>query len=199
MYENSNQPEKMRTRYQELPPEITELFEYGTVDVVLGDITDEFALNDDQKESLRMEIELVLYCFLPRTGMVERIKESLTTEEAVAERIAARIEEDLFVMVDDLLTTVEKQFNGTENKLIAPDKGPATIGETGQPEETPVASAQVETSEAQSNVKPLRTFAEDVEISRAHSYGAFRSGDDASSSEEDEPVYHSSQDDIIKK
>lgn len=48
-------------------------------------------------------------------------------------------------------------------------------------------------------VKPLRTFAGDVEVSRAHSYGAFRSADNAVQSQDDEPTHRSSQDDIMRK
>lgn len=45
---------------------------------------------------------------------------------------------------------------------------------------------------------PIRTFADDVRLGRAHSYGAFQSGE-AATAEADEPVYRSSQDDIIKR
>lgn len=48
-----------------------------------------------------------------------------------------------------------------------------------------------------SAVKPLRTFAMDVDVSRAHSYGAFQS--EEAQNDEDEPVHSSNQDDILKK
>ena len=46
-------------------------------------------------------------------------------------------------------------------------------------------------------VKPMRTFQEDFDASRAHSYGAYRPENDGS--DEDEPVHRSNQDDIIRK
>ncbi|OGG85566.1 hypothetical protein A2392_02210 [Candidatus Kaiserbacteria bacterium RIFOXYB1_FULL_46_14] len=47
-------------------------------------------------------------------------------------------------------------------------------------------------------VKPLRTFADDVGLSRAHGYGAFRSAE-VSGEREDKVVHKSSQDDLVKK
>jgi len=46
-------------------------------------------------------------------------------------------------------------------------------------------------------VKPIRTFAEDVEYSRVHGYGAFHS-EDYQTNEGETPIHRSSQDDIIK-
>lgn len=55
--------------------------------------------------------------------------------------------------------------------------------------------ADTPTTAPATTVKPLRTFAEDVEISRAHGYGAFRSPSNTGDSQE--PIHRSSQDDII--
>lgn len=48
-------------------------------------------------------------------------------------------------------------------------------------------------------VKPLRTFADDVGLSRAHGYGAFRSNENQDTGVADDTVHRSSQDDIIGK
>ncbi len=219
MYENTNQPEIMRDRYKALPPPVTELFEYGTVDFVLDNIVREFALGDEQKEALRMEIELVLYFFLPRIGFVERLQDSLEIDQSKAEQIYTYIEENLFIIVDDILTFTDKKLTGSEEakavletpppppnppKPVAPTPlppsgKPSFITKVDTPPAKPIAPEKsTQTTTSHSNVKPLRTFAEDVELSRAHSYGAFRSNT-PETEEDDEPVHRSSQDDIIKK
>lgn len=53
--------------------------------------------------------------------------------------------------------------------------------------------------ESPSPVKPLRTFADDVGLSRAHGYGAFRSNENQNTGVADDTVHRSSQDDIIGK
>lgn len=222
MYENINQPDEMRERYKALPPEVTELFEYGTVDFVLDNIVHEFILSDEQKDVLRMEIELVLYFFLPRIGFVERLQDSLEIDQAKAEQIYAYIEENLFIIVADILTIADKELSESievETTSVATEPTPPVpqkpitrtpLPPSGLPSfitkvDTPAApepEKPVEKTPAKenpySNVKPLRTFAEDVELSRAHSYGTFR-GNNPEEEEDDEPTYRSSQDDIMKK
>ena len=220
MYENINQPEEMRERYKALPPEVTELFEYGTVDFVLDNLVHGFTLGDEQKAALRMEIELVLYFFLPRIGFVERLQDSLEIDQPKAEQIYAYIEENLFVIVDNILTFADKELgDNTKTEAVpeslptppAPQKPAAQVPlpPSGQPsfitkvDTTPInkpitTEKPTQTETPHSNVKPLRTFAEDVELSRAHSYGAFRSNT-PEAEEDDEPVHRSSQDDIMKK
>jgi hypothetical protein len=45
-------------------------------------------------------------------------------------------------------------------------------------------------------VKPMRTYSDDVNMSRAHSYGAFRP---QAEDDTDEPTHSSSQDDLMRK
>lgn len=104
-------------------------------------------------------------------------------------------DEQVKVAVDELndfLSKVPKQkvspapivINTPEEKLIEQEL-PKTA-DTSQP-----------TSIPNHDLKPLRTFAEDVEFSRVHGYGSFQSGevDDTDNT----PVHRSSQDDIINK
>lgn len=46
-------------------------------------------------------------------------------------------------------------------------------------------------------VKPMRTFPDDFNAGRAHSYGAFRP--EGGDNDEDEPIHSSSQDDVLRK
>ncbi|MEX0912921.1 MAG: hypothetical protein WDZ56_00150, partial [Candidatus Paceibacterota bacterium] len=214
MYENTNQPEKMKERYKALPSEVTELFEYGTVDFVLDNIVKEFALNEEQKKALRMEIELVLYFFLPRAGFVERLQESLEVEADKAGQISANVEENLFVIVDDMLAFAEEQLTEDSKEEVTPEtkaapikppvpeplppsNKPSFITKAAAPPskpETPTEPAKKENDPAK--LRSLRTFAEDVELSRAHSYGAFRSHQPQDEDDDKEPVHQSNQDDI---
>lgn len=216
MYDISNQPEEMQKRYKALPPEIIELFEFGTVDVVLDKITKDFQLTSDQKAMLRVEIELTLYFFFPRTTMIERIQESLEIDRLKAENIATAVDGQLFIIVDDMLSFAETQFNGEGDDQEVPPQNSnqntsSTIPVNPQPSviptfvTPPVIPAQPITSAVNptpqpkvpaTNVKPIRTFANDVELSRAHSYGAFRGRDEDTT---EEPTYQSNQDDILKK
>lgn len=202
MYDTSHQPESMQARYKFLPPEITELFEFGTVELIMDQAALEFGLNDSQKEGLLMEVELVLYFFLTRKGLVERLRETLEVDQARATQIAAKLENDLFIIVDDLLDAIEKEFE-SEDTEVAPvpeetstsappaETLPTTPAPTTYPPETPPNPATL------AAVKPMRTYSDDVNMSRAHSYGAFKpEGDDG---DPDEPVHRSNQDDIIGK
>jgi hypothetical protein len=206
MYDISQQPEKMRSRYGELPEEIKELFEYGTVETVLDSAAVEFGLSDEQKSLLQMETELVLFLFLTRVGFVERVQESLEIELSRAELIGSRIESDLFVIVDNILTAVENELNnpsGQSTTVASNNPQPIVLPPLGSmdvlTENKGSASGPVNVPDeaTENNLKPLRTFAMDVDMNRAHGYGAFRSED--ADNEGSTPVHRSNQDDIIKK
>ncbi len=199
MYDTSHQPEAMQARYKFLPPNITELFEYGTVQLIVQDTSLEFALNDDQKAALLMEVEMILYFFLTRKGLVERLKESLEIDQVRAMQIAAKLESDLFIIVDDLLDAVEKEFEAEDTESLPADTQPEpnVIPETLTLTPTPPAPPEMPPSPAQlTAVKPMRTYSDDVNMSRAHSYGAFRpQGDD----DEDEQTHNTSQNDLLDR
>lgn len=202
MYGNSLQPKKMQERYNQLPPQITELFDYGTVGLSIDNITSEFNLTERQKEALLMETELVLYLFLPRLGFIERLQESLEIDQSLAEQVASEIENNIFFIVNDLLDFSDNQFkqeSGTPTTI--PNAQPQTNNKTIITKSTnPPASEIIGHAEesAGQNIKPLRTFAEDVQSSRVHGYGAFHSGEVTEGNDSD-PVHRSSQDDIIKR
>jgi hypothetical protein len=196
MYDTSRQPEQMRARYHELPEEIQELFEYGTVETVLDNVAVEFGLSDEQKALLQMETELVLFLLEPRMGFIERTKESLEIDATLAELLVARLESDLFIIVDRLLIEAEKQLTQPVSQTPPADVSPIVLPPLSTATENPTNQAE-QLAPSTTQVQPLRTFAMDVDMNRAHGYGAFRSED--ADSEGDAPVHRSSQDDIIKK
>lgn len=218
MYDTSHQPEAMQVRYKFLPPSIMELFEFGTVEYVVEQTGKEFGLNEEKKAALLMEIELILFFFLTRKGFVERLRESLEIDQGRATQIAAKIENDLFSIVDAALDVAEAEFES--------DKGEGLVTETPLNPETPIppstqpqpaivppepTSLIVEPKSGvpdaaipepvmtpqTTTVKPMRTFPDDFNAGRAHSYGAFRpEGED---NDPDEPTHSSSQDDVLRK
>lgn len=116
---------------------------------------------------------------------------------------------------ESLKVALKDSLNLPEEKLVAVEKQLATFFKTLPttnenvpsvieipPVGTPVTPAEIQTAPAEEKpdgaVKPLRTFAMDVDISRAHSYGSFQS-EENNETNDDEPVHRSSQDDILKK
>lgn len=215
MYDTSQQPEMMRERYPELPDEVKELFEYGIVEQMLQKVNQEFGLREDDIPLLQMEVDLILYGFLTRDGLSTRLQESLSIEESRARQIAERLEGDLFIIVDRYLTYVEELLTESINEekpLIAnqsqTEEGPTQVSKPADAIvdnhgesviSTPAKEVPKETKQStEGNIKPLRTFAEDVELSRVHGYGTFQSGE-VTEDTDDTPVHRSNQDDIIKK
>lgn len=94
-----------------------------------------------------------------------------------------------------------KNFLGAPNRtpklttLVAeqsvPTKEAATVLSTS------ILSENLPTSSTHTTVKPMRTFPDDINAGRAHSYGAFRP--DNEDSDPDEPTHSTSQDDILRK
>lgn len=178
MYNNQSQPETMRERYPKLPKEILALFEYGTVDLVLENIAREYTLNEEQRLSLRMELELTLYLFLPRNTLLERLDESLGIDREEIEMILSDLEENLLMVADPILVAAEKKFST----------------KTDSQEETArnaLGSQAAETTSSQT-VKPLRTFSDDAH--NVHGYGSFKQDLEIS---DDTPVHRSEQNDVL--
>lgn len=194
MYDTSQQPEKMRERYKELPDEVQELFEYGTVEKVLKDTSKEFGLREEDVPLLQVEVDLILYGFLTRNDLPERLQDSLDIEELRAEQITQKLNTDLFVIVEPFLTYVEDSLDETEG-----DIQPSTFDiPNTNPNQEPKIENTKQKNDTSAFVKPLRTFAEDVEFSRIHGYGTFKS-EESEEDGGDTPVHRSSQDDIINK
>ncbi len=218
MYDTSHQPEAMQVRYKYLPPSIIELFEYQTVQFVIDETAKEFGLNDEKKAALLMEIELILFFFTTRVGFVERLRDSLEVDQRKATQIAAKVETDLFSIVDQILDAAEAEFESveeetpvveaTQNEVVStsPNSQPEPTATTAEPASLivepkpnttvpptpePIVPPPITT------VKPMRTFPDDFNAGRAHSYGAFRpEGED---NDPDEPIHSSSQDDVLRK
>ncbi len=197
MYDISQKPTEMQERYKELPQQIIELFEYDTVGVAVGDIGKEYGLDEDQMAALTMEIEMVLYLFMTRDGFAGRLQESLEIEEDRAKGITQRVTSDLFVIVEPILNVADTERKKNESIVLSIENETIAPTTTNSPNPN-MAETQSQTLEKQiPDLKPIRTFTEDVNLSRAHGYGAFRS-DNNTPTEESDVVHRSSQDDILK-
>lgn len=191
-------PQTMRKRLEALPSSIRELFVFDTVGVVISDVTKMFSLSDDQAEALRIEVGLVLCLFETRDDLGERIANNLQVDSERANAIKQYLDENLFIMVEEVLDFADDQWLEGEIELLK-----------NRTVETPTVLPPVDLEEikeepptnpeSQPLVKPLRTFADDIDISRAHGYGAFRSGENLPKPDEDETIHRSNQDDIIKE
>ncbi len=213
MYDTSHQPETMQVRYKFLPRNITELFEYGTVGLVVDEATKEFELTDEKKAALLMEIELILFFFITRKGLVERLRESMEIDQGQAMQIAAKIENDLFSLIDSTLQVAEAEFES--NVIDDASKAEGALSDSTpavtqpmveslvpenlivEPKLRPNSITEQATTPVVADVKPMRTFPDDFNAGRAHSYGAFRP--EGNDNDPDEPTHSTSQDDIIKK
>lgn len=68
-----------------------------------------------------------------------------------------------------------------------------------QTADTPPRNTTTAPEENKPKLKGIRTFADDVNISRAHGYGAFHSQNGPGAEEEEEVIHSSSQDDALGK
>src|SRR5690606_32494835 len=87
-----------------------------------------------------------------------------------------------------------KQGSDSSPVVFAPSPEPVVLEEAKPVTTTDTLVEPKDNSE----LKPLRTFAMDVDMSRVHGYGAFKSGE-AEQNDDETPVHRSSQDDIINK
>ena len=199
MYDISQQPLEMQERYKELPQQIIELFEYGTIGIVIDNISKEYGLDVDQVALLRMEIEMVLYLFMTREGFTERLQESLEVEQERARGIAQRVNDDLFAIVEPVLNFADEERRKNEEIATEINNEAVLVPPPAVTDSTPAVKQTPEASPEPTVIKPLRTFAEDTGLNRAHGYGAFRSAEKQETETESEVVHRSNQDDIIKQ
>lgn len=75
-------------------------------------------------------------------------------------------------------------------QLEPPKESPAVLSR-------PITNENLPVSNSYTIVKPMRTFPDDFNAGRAHSYGAFRP--EGADNDEDEPTHSSNQDDVLRK
>lgn len=149
-----------------------------------------------RNDLVNMIVDVVL-----ETTSLRVILESLRTDNEVSTIYSADLVAEIEKFVHEIRKqkglVVEEEVSNTdvsiseEHKNEVPQRGPGDIPEStaNEPESIPISAEKP-------TVKPLRTFADDVQISRAHGYGAFRSP--SNSGDDQEPAHRSNQDDVLR-
>jgi len=170
--------EKRLELYLKASEETKTLYESG--DKLLRDTADQFGIKDEEKYSQ------FVFC-------IGDIILGLYQKDSLGQLLKDRLD-----FTDDQVTIAIKSLEPILDKIptSATPTSPNTIIDIPTPPTE--TTTPLPTSADPQTIKPLRTFAEDVELSRVHGYGSFQSGevpDDA----DDTPVHSSNQDDIIKR
>lgn len=104
------QKKQLLERYKTLLPELKSLIDYGTVDLVLKELSEEFDFSNEQKILLENEILLIILLILPIAGLAERISDSLGLKPEKATYLANYCQSYLFDLEKELFLETEKQF-----------------------------------------------------------------------------------------
>lgn len=103
---------------------------------------------------------------------------------------------DRLGLSDDLISLAISELKELLDK-IPESKSAMDFISKPQPVLAPPPTDQTVTAPQPTIVKPMRTFPDDFNAGRAHSYGAFRpEGED---NDPDEPTHSTSQDDVLRK
>ena len=192
-------PQTLKDRLELLPSSIRDLYTFDTVDVIISNAAKEFDLTEEQASLLKIEVDLIISLFESRDDLIDRLINEFGFEEVKAINIKQFLDDNLFIIIEQILEAAdtERILNEVEN-LNMVSEGMASTNTTFHTER-PTITETLPSSETDVTVKPLRTFSQDVDISRAHSYGAFKGSDNKPDNPTDEPIISSSQDDIIKQ
>ncbi|MEZ4200454.1 MAG: hypothetical protein R3B69_02580 [Candidatus Paceibacterota bacterium] len=104
------QEQRLVDQYKKLPPELKELIDFGSVDVVIKNATREFALNEEQSVLLENEVMLVLLLMLPIDGFATRVREALEIEFHKAAELEVYVKENLFDLEAEIFELTEAEF-----------------------------------------------------------------------------------------
>lgn len=159
-------------------PEIQSMYGDEEVGNVLTTVANDLGITeDDSYEVLALAFGDIILGLYKKTSLPQILKDRLQLTD---DQIALAMEE-----LKELLEKIPEVTTAADYVNVIP---PATITPPTVP--TPVNEPLVA-------VKPMRTFPDDFNAGRAHSYGAFRpeNGED----DPEETVHRSNQDDIIKK
>ena len=183
--------------YKKADPEVRSLIDAPDITIFVDKLLEKNkAWIPFRNDLVNLIVDIVLGTISLRAAM-----DTLQTDQETAKLYTPEFSTEIESYIHDLRasTKISDKENDKIGKIIeeANMKQPVIISMT-QPQSgvKSEATAQATTTSDESAVKPIRTFAMDVDVSRAHGYGAFRSGEE---DDGDEPVHRSSQDDIIKK
>lgn len=139
MDSNSQNTQKIiQERVKLLPVDITEIVTLGILEDTIKQLDQTSNLSITQLRTLETEIILVLLLFFPRKGFPERIANSLEITVDQAQDIANVVEEEIFFLIDDILTEFESNLPAdtkTKSEELVPQENslsdvPDTVDQT---------------------------------------------------------------------
>ena len=189
----------VQARFDDLPEEIMDIIVGGTLEAVVAGIAELYSLTTEQSLALENEIILILSLFLSPATFVDNVQESLQIDRATAQAIGSEVSSEIFELVEDILTAVEKGRNAlgsdkTKNAAIKTEEQKTDLQRLAeqfaqkslQAQTTKVTSEQIQERSTHTHSAPtevpseskdifekvvsLRTMQGD--INRVHGYGA---------------------------
>lgn len=159
-------------------PEIQNMYGDEEVGNVLTTVANNLGITEDKSyEVLALAFGDIILGLYKKTSLPQILKDRLQLTD---DQITLAMEE-----LKELLEKIPEAATAADYVNVIP---PTTIVPPTAP--TPINEPLV-------TVKPMRTFPDDFNAGRAHSYGAFRpEGED---NDGDEPIHSSSQDDVLRK
>lgn len=158
-------------------PEIQDMYGSEEVGKTLSTLAERLNITSDSTyEVLALSFGDIILGLYKKTSLPQILKDRLSLDD---NQIAIATQE-LKVLMDKI-----PESDSASDFVSAP-----------QPVLAPAPSIPTTTAPQPTIVKPMRTFPDDFNAGRVHSYGAFRpEGED---NDPDEPIHSSSQDDVLR-
>lgn len=177
---------------RQAPPEVQEMYGSEENGQVIFNAAEKLGIKGDQAyDTFALTVGDIILGSHSKEALGQMLKDRMDFNDEQV-KIA---EENL----REFLNKIPKTTQPTTSSVIAVP--PASEGD---PDLSKIESDETENSkpeEDDTSVKPLRTFAMDVDYSRAHGYGSFKSedSDNDENNNDDTPTHSSNQDDILSK
>jgi hypothetical protein len=160
---------ELRSRFDELPEELTEVILDPLLNVELEDIAKRYGLSEQQKKVLSNEVMLVLFLFEPLSQLRSTLVQNMEISPSTAEAIMFELEAGALYGVTVLLSAIEStsDFIGTrQGKAVLPTANTAIPDKLHlrpeSVEQKQVAPAPLRKEDVMQYVTAQRTMATDV-------------------------------------
>lgn len=158
-------------RYQVLPTEVRELFEYGVIEQSVLEISRRFNLSEEDQLNLENQVALTFLFFFPSYSFTDRLLNSgLQVNASLIPSIAAAVHEELFVLTEDIFEATDERFISNPSTVDAS----LTQASPQSSQNAPTIQTDITEPKTDSSIplERVRTMGADAE--RVHGYGAYR-------------------------
>jgi len=167
-------------------PEIQEMYGNEENGQVISETADKLGVKDEATyDTFALTVGDIILGSHPKESLGQMLKDRMEFTDEQVKIATDNLSDFLNKIPKQKVTTGPMVVNAPKDEMIKQEP----LQATDTPQSTPALNHEL---------KPLRTFAEDVELSRVHGYGTFQSGE-VTEDKDDTPVHRSNQDDIIKK